>query len=82
MSRDDVDDFIKNKILSDDMYMYKSSDFEGFGRALGYGTENVSENVSENGSENVASIENKSKNVSNKTVEPSLEIGSKIISEI
>lgn len=43
MTRDNIDDFIKNKILSTDMYMYKSSDFEGFGRALGYGTENVSE---------------------------------------
>mmetsp|Transcript_5119 Transcript_5119/g.5253 ORF Transcript_5119/g.5253 Transcript_5119/m.5253 type:complete len:325 (-) Transcript_5119:61-1035(-) len=73
MSRDDVDDFIKNKILSDDMSLYKSTDFEGFGRALGYGTENISENIT--------SIENKLENVSNKTVEPSSENGSKIISE-
>jgi hypothetical protein len=83
MSRTDVDDFIKNKILSNDMYMYKSADFEGFGRALGYGTENTSENKPENPSknmintvpknkdclENAASIDDKSETIANKKEE-------------
>lgn len=65
------------------MYMYKSTDFEGFGRALGYGTENTSENIPENSSRkmintvpknndysaNTASTENKSETITNKKEE-------------
>ena len=32
-----MDAFVQTKILTDGMYVYRSTDFEGFGRALGYG---------------------------------------------
>jgi hypothetical protein len=37
MSRDEVDSFVQSRILSEGMHIYRSSDFDGFGRALGYG---------------------------------------------
>ena len=37
MSREEVDGFVQSQILSEGMHIYRSSDFEGFGRALGYG---------------------------------------------
>lgn len=37
MSREEVDGFVQSQILSEGMHIYRSRDFEGFGRALGYG---------------------------------------------
>ena len=37
MSREEIDKFVESRIVSDDMHVYRSTDFEGFGRSLGYG---------------------------------------------
>ena len=39
MSREEIDKFVESRIVSDDMHIYRSTDFEGFGRSLGYGTD-------------------------------------------
>jgi hypothetical protein len=39
MSREEIDKFVESKIVSEDMHVYRSTDFEGFGRSLGYGTD-------------------------------------------
>lgn len=42
MSREEIDKFVESRIVSDDMHVYRSTDFEGFGRSLGYGSKSVS----------------------------------------
>ena len=39
MTRKEIDKFVESRIVSDDMHVYRSTDFEGFGRSLGYGTD-------------------------------------------
>jgi hypothetical protein len=39
MSREEIDQFVESRIVSEDMHVYRSTDFEGFGRSLGYGTD-------------------------------------------
>lgn len=39
MSREAIDKFVESRIVSEDMHVYRSTDFEGFGRSLGYGTD-------------------------------------------
>ena len=39
MSREEIDKFVESRIVSEDMHVYRSTDFEGFGRTLGYGTD-------------------------------------------
>lgn len=41
MTRVEIDDFVQSRIVNEDMHIYRSTDFEGFGRAKGYGTERV-----------------------------------------
>ena len=41
MARIDIDAFVQSRIVNEDMHIYRSTDFEGFGRAKGYGIERV-----------------------------------------
>lgn len=41
MARVDIDAFVQSRIVDEDMHIYRSTDFEGFGRAKGYGIEKV-----------------------------------------
>jgi hypothetical protein len=41
MERVEIDDFVQSRIVNEDMHIYRSTDFEGFGRAKGYGIEKV-----------------------------------------
>lgn len=41
MARVDIDAFVQSRIVNEDMHIYRSTDFEGFGRAKGYGVERV-----------------------------------------
>lgn len=43
MPRQDIDNFVQNRIVCQGMHIYRSTDFEGFGRAKGYGEEKANE---------------------------------------
>lgn len=43
MPREEIDNFVQSRIVHQGMHIYRTTDFEGFGRAKGYGKDRASE---------------------------------------
>ena len=43
MPREKIDNFVQSRIVQQGMHIYRTTDFEGFGRAKGYGKDRASE---------------------------------------